>query len=194
MKLIVGLGNPEGKYSNTRHNMGFDVVNKLSEKYDISIKENKFKSLFGKGIIENEKVLILKPQTFMNLSGEAIQECMDFYKLDLQDLIVIYDDMDVKPSNIRIRKKGTAGSHNGMKSIVNILNTTEFTRIRVGIGKPEFKHDMIGYVIGKLDDDENEKLQQGVDLAVDAVSEMIKNGVDVAMNKYNCKRQEGEEN
>ena len=134
MYLIVGLGNPEDNYSKTRHNMGFNVVNKLSEKYNIEINKSKFKGLLGSGLIENEKVILLKPQTFMNLSGESVVEVMNFYKIPLDNLIVVYDDIDIVPGKIRIRKNGSAGTHNGMKSVVNSLNTEEFIRVRVGIG------------------------------------------------------------
>lgn len=186
MFLIVGLGNPENEYANTRHNMGFDTINKLAEKYKIEVNKNKFKGLYGTGIMENEKVILLKPQTYMNLSGESIIKAIHFYKIDLQNVIVIYDDMDVEPGKIKIRKKGGAGSHNGMKSVIQNLNTEEFTRIRVGIGMPIHKNDMIDYVIGKISSqEEKNKLNQGTDKAKEAVIEMIKNGVDAAMNKFN---------
>ncbi len=185
MYLIVGLGNPESDYSKTRHNMGFNVINKLSEKYGIEVNKSKFKGLVGSGIIENEKVILLKPQTFMNLSGESIIEAVNFYKITLENLIVIYDDIDIEPGNIRIRKNGSAGTHNGMKSVINILNTEEFTRIRVGIGKPKENMDMISYVIGHIQEEDIENLNKGVEIAKEAVIEIIKNNVDSAMNKFN---------
>lgn len=186
MFLIVGLGNPENEYDNTRHNMGFDTINKLAKEYKIELNKNKFKGIYGTGIIGNEKVLLLKPQTYMNLSGESIIEAVNFYKIDLQDLIIIYDDMDVEPGKIKIRKKGGPGSHNGMKSVIQNLNSEEFTRIRVGIGTPVHKNDMINYVIGKISSqEEKDKLNQGTDKAKEAIIEMIKNGVDTAMNKFN---------
>ena len=185
MYLIVGLGNPEEDYSRTRHNMGFDVVNKISEKFDIKVNRSKVKALYGTGEIYNEKVILVKPQTFMNLSGDAVQEFVNFYKIDNKDLLVIYDDIDTIPGKIRIRKSGGPGTHNGMKSVVNSLNTNDFTRARVGIGMPQFKSDLINYVIGYVPDEEYEILQSGVNLAVEAVEEIIKNGPDIAMNKFN---------
>lgn len=165
MYLIVGLGNPEEEYSNTRHNMGFDTVNKIAKDYDIEINKNKFKGIYGTGIIENEKVILLKPQTYMNLSGESIIEAIKFYKIDTNKIIVIYDDIDVKPGKIKIRKKGGPGSHNGMKSVINSLGSQEFSRIRVGIGTPEHKNDMINYVIGKVPKEELEQLDEGTSTA-----------------------------
>lgn len=185
MYLIVGLGNPEEDYSKTRHNMGFNTVNKLAKQYNIEINKNKFKGLYGTGIIEGKKVILLKPQTFMNLSGESIREIIDFYKINIEDIIVIYDDIDIEPGIVKIRKKGGPGTHNGMKSVVQHLGTGEFTRIRVGIGSPENKADLINYVIGAIPDDEIEKLDKGTTLAKEALIELIKNGVDIAMNKFN---------
>ena len=185
MYLIVGLGNPEEDYSNTRHNMGFNVINKLAKQYNIEINKKKFKGLYGTGNIEGEKVILLKPQTYMNLSGEAIREIIDFYKIELKDIIIIYDDIDIEPEIIKIRKKGGPGTHNGMKSVVEHLKTQEFTRIRVGIGSPKYKDDLINYVIGAIPEEDIEKLDKGTTLAKDAIIEIIKNGVDIAMNKYN---------
>lgn len=185
MKLIVGLGNPEKDYSGTRHNMGFDVINKLAKEYDIDISRNKFEGLYGTGIIENEKVILLKPQTFMNLSGKSVIGFMDFYKINIEDLIVVYDDIDIEKSKIRIRKSGSPGSHNGMKSIVNILANENFPRIRVGIGKPLFEDDLINYVIGAIDEEDKEELEKGKEVAKNALIEILKNGIESAMNKFN---------
>ena len=185
MYLIVGLGNPEEQYSKTRHNMGFDVINKLSNKYEINVNKSKWKGLVGTGIIENEKVILLKPQTFMNLSGESIREVMDFYNLENKDIIIIYDDMDIEKGEIKVRKTGGPGSHNGMKSVIENLPNNRFKRVRVGIGKPENKSDMINYVIGKVSDEEQEILDKGTEKAKEAVIEIVKNGVDSAMNKFN---------
>ena len=163
MFLIVGLGNPENEYANTRHNMGFDTINKLAKQYAIEINKHKFKGIYGTGMIENEKVILLKPQTYMN-----------------------YDDMDVEPGKIKIRKKGGAGSHNGMKSVIQNLHSEEFTRIRVGIGTPENKEARIQYVIGNISSEEDkEKLNEGTEKAKEAIIEIMKNGVDSAMNQYN---------
>ncbi len=183
MYLIVGLGNPEEDYSNTRHNMGFNTINKISKEYDIEVNKKKFKGLYGTGMIEGEKVILLKPQTFMNLSGESVKEVVDFYKIENDDIIVIYDDMDVELGTIKIRKKGGPGSHNGMKSVVQYLGT-DFARIRVGIGKPE-DNDFIRYVIGPIPKEEKEIFDKSTTTAKEAVIEIIKKGVDNAMNKFN---------
>ena len=185
MKLIIGLGNPEEEYSNTRHNMGFDTINKLANQYKIDINKNKFKGIYGTGIIEEEKVILLKPQTYMNLSGESIRQVIDFYKLDLKDIIVIYDDIDIEPGFIKIRKKGSAGSHNGMKSVIENLQSQEFIRIRVGIGAPEHKSELISYVIGKIPQSEKEKLEEGTEKAKNAVISILKDGIDKTMNQFN---------
>ena len=185
MYLIVGLGNPEDKYAKTRHNMGFDVVNELAKKYDISVNKKNFDGLFGTGIIEGKKVILLKPQTFMNLSGISVVDYLDYYKLDIEDLIIIYDDLDLDESVIRIRKFGGSGTHNGMKSIINSLQTEKFIRVRVGIGMSEDKNKIINHVIDKLSDEEFNKLKPGIEKATDAVIEIIRSGVDSAMNKYN---------
>lgn len=185
MYLIIGLGNPEPEYSKTRHNMGFDVINKIAKKYEIDLSRTKFNGIFGSGIIEGEKVLLLKPQTFMNLSGQSVKQYVEFYKIPLENVLVIYDDMDVEMEKIKIRKKGGPGTHNGMKSIVHELVSEDFTRIRVGIGKPIGEYDAIDYVIGKLDDETYKKLEVGIQKAAEAASEYIKNGIDSAMNKFN---------
>ena len=187
MYLIVGLGNPESDYSKTRHNMGFNVINKLSEKYGIEVNKSKFKGLVGNGIIEGEKVVLLKPQTFMNLSGESVIEAMNFYKIPKENLIIIYDDVDIEPGNIRIRKNGSAGTHNGMKSVIEHIKTGDFVRIRVGIGKPKEHIDMINHVIGYIPEEELNTLDEGASVAKDAVVEMLKNSIDSAMNKFNKK-------
>lgn len=185
MYLIVGLGNPEEEYSKTRHNMGFDTINKISEKYNIKVIKNKFNGLYEKDKIEGNEVILLKPQTYMNLSGNCIREFAHFYKIPTNNIIIIYDDMDIEPGNIKIRKKGHAGSHNGMKSIVENLGTIEFPRIRIGIGKPMENEDKIKYVIGKISDKTKEELEKGQIKACEAVIEILKSGIDKAMNKFN---------
>ena len=185
MFLIVGLGNPEEEYSNTRHNVGFDTINKLANEYNIKINKNKFKGLCGSGIIENEKVILLKPQTYMNLSGESIKEAMAFYKIKSENIIVIYDDIDIEPGIIKIRKKGGPGGHNGMKSVISEIDTQNFPRIRIGIGKPESKGQLIEYVIGKMPQTDKDILEKATILGKEAIIEIIKNGVDIAMNKFN---------
>ena len=181
----VGLGNPENDYSNTRHNMGFNVVNRVAEKYDVSINKSKFKALYGMGSVNGEKVIFLKPQTFMNLSGESVNEVVNYYKIDMDNILVIYDDMDIEPGKIRIRKSGSPGTHNGIKSVTHCLNSQNFPRVRVGIGKPKANEDVIGYVIGAIDTEDKEKLENGVEKAADAVCAILEHGIDFAMNKFN---------
>ena len=161
MYLIVGLGNPEADYDKTRHNMGFHVVNRLAKEYDIELSRNKFNGIFGTGIIEGEKVILLKPQTFMNSSGESIIEYKNFYKLKNENILIIYDDIDLEPGAVRIRKKGGPGTHNGMKSVVHFLNTDEFPRVRVGIGMPGLNVELIEHVIGAVSDEEWKILDEG---------------------------------
>lgn len=185
MYLIVGLGNPEKEYANTRHNMGFNVINRIAEEYKIEVLQNKFDGLFWMGELEGKKVLLVKPQTYMNSSGDCVVKFKNFYKIQDENCIVIYDDIDLDPSTIRIRKKGSPSTHNGMKSVTQNLGTENFPRVRVGIGKPKYKDDLINYVIGKVPKEEKEFLEEGVEKAKEAVIEIIKNGIDSAMNKYN---------
>ena len=185
MYLIVGLGNPEDKYSNTRHNMGFDVINELSKESDIKVSKSKFDAFYGMGEINSKKVILVKPQTYMNLSGESIIKFKKFYKISNKNIIVIYDDIDLKLGDIRLKAKGSAGSHNGMKSVVQNLNTEDFIRIRVGIGSPENKEDIINYVIGQIPKREREILDKSILKAKDSINEILENGIDIAMNKFN---------
>ena len=185
MYLIVGLGNPEPEYSYTRHNMGFDTINKLAKKYEIDLSRNKFNGLYGNGVVEGEKVILLKPQTFMNLSGQSVKAFIDFYKIPMENVMVIYDDMDVEVGDIKIRKKGGPGTHNGAKSIVHELVSEDFPRIRVGIGKPVDEYDAIDYVIGKIEEEIYKKLEEGIQKAALGIIEYLKNGIDTAMNKFN---------
>lgn len=185
MYLIVGLGNPESEYKNTRHNMGFDTINILAEKYNIEINKNKFSALVGEGQIEGEKVFLIKPQTFMNLSGDSVIQFVNFYKVNIENVIVIYDDMDIEAGKIKVRPKGGSGSHNGMKSVVNRLGSENFPRIRVGIGKPQFENDIINYVIGSIPEKERNILKESTKTAAEAVSSILKIGIDNTMNKFN---------
>ena len=185
MYLIIGLGNPEEEYSETRHNMGFDTLNKIAEQYNIEINKKKFQGLYEIAIIEGKKVILVKPQTFMNLSGNCVKEIADFYKISPEEILVIYDDMDIEPGKIKIRKKGSSGGHNGVKSIIQMIGTEEFPRIRIGIGRPQHRGDEINHVIGKIPEEEIPKLNEGVKKAKEAVIEILKNGVDSAMNKLN---------
>ena len=185
MYLIVGLGNPEPEYSKTRHNMGFDVINQIANKYKIELTRTKFNGIYGSGTIEGEKVTLLKPQTFMNSSGECIKPFVDFYKIPLENVLVIYDDMDIEVGEIRLRKKGGPGTHNGAKSVVHELQAEGFPRIRVGVGKPVDEYDAIDYVVGKLQDDTYKELEKGIHKASEAIIAYLKNGIDMAMNQYN---------
>ena len=185
MYLIIGLGNPEEEYAKTRHNMGFDVINQLAEKYHIKVNKKKFNSLYGTGEVEGEKVILVKPQTYMNLSGNAVRDFLHFYKLSLQDLIVIYDDLDIEPGLMKIRKKGGPGTHNGMKSVVHELQSEDFVRLKIGIGNPLYKNDLLNYILTPIPDNEYKVLETAIQNATIAITEMITNGVDSAMNKYN---------
>lgn len=185
MYLIAGLGNPENEYAHTRHNMGFDTINNIAKNNNININKTKFKALYEIGIIQGKKVILLKPQTYMNSSGISIKEVADFYNIKPEEIIIIYDDIDIEKGKIKLRKKGGPGSHNGMKSVIQELQSTDFIRVRVGIGQPEFKNDMINYVIGNVPDEEQKVLQEGTQKAAEAVEEILKNGIDIAMNKFN---------
>ena len=185
MYLITGLGNPEKKYDNTRHNIGFNVINKISDKCDIKISHSKFSGLYGMGAIYNAKVILLKPQTYMNLSGNAIIQFKNFYKISNDNIIVIYDDVDLEVGSIRIKKQGSAGTHNGMRSVVENLGTEEFIRIRIGIGKPHENEDIADYVLRSVPKEEQEAINESASKAAIAVLEILTNDVDTAMNMFN---------
>lgn len=190
MFVIVGLGNPGKKYENTRHNAGFISIDALADKYGISISEKKHKALCGAGIIEGNKVLLVKPQTFMNLSGESVRSVMDFYKIDPEeDMLVIYDDISLAPGNIRIRKKGSAGGHNGIKSIIAHAGTQNFMRIKVGVGEKPSGWDLADYVLGHFSEDDNAKLKEVMPDVLQAATLMVQGDVDKAMNDFNAKKQ-----
>jgi len=183
--IVVGLGNPGKEYEKTRHNTGFMVLDELAKKYKIDISKEKHKALIGTGTIEGEKIILVKPQTFMNLSGESVQETMNFYKEDINNLIVVFDDIDLPVGTIRIKQNGSAGTHNGVKSIVKELNSKEFKRIKVGIGGPNENVDLIGHVLGKFSSEEFDKIDESIKRASLAVESIIKDGIISAMNKYN---------
>lgn len=187
MYVIAGLGNPGKQYENTRHNMGFITIDQLAEKHDIKVDKLKFKALVGEGRIAGQKVLLVKPQTFMNLSGESVREVMNFYKLEPEELIVIYDDIDIEPGTLRIRKFGSAGSHNGMKSVVQQLGSDRFPRIRVGVGKQK-RGDLVGHVLGGFSKDEVPLIEEAVTNAVLSVETILSDGIDLAMSQYNTKK------
>lgn len=186
MYLIVGLGNPGKKYELTRHNIGFETIELLSKRLDIPVNKTKFKALIGEGRIGNEKVVLAKPQTFMNLSGESVVAMMNFYGIDAEHLIVIYDDIDTVPGKIRIRKKGSAGTHNGMRNIILLLKKDDFPRVRIGIGK-QVHGDLADYVLGRFSKEEIPVMGEAMDKAADSVVVMIEKTVDEAMNQFNAK-------
>ena len=187
MKIIAGLGNPGKEYENTKHNVGFLTIDILAEKYDIKVNKIKFKGLIGEGMIGTEKVILVKPQTYMNLSGRCIREIVAFYKLDMEDLVVIYDDIDLPMGNLRIRKKGSAGTHNGMRSIIYDLQDDGFPRVRVGIGG-ERKGDLANYVISGFSGDDRKLIEEAIVKAADAVTCLVEDGIDRAMVDYNTKK------
>lgn len=184
MKIVVGLGNPGKEYKNTRHNVGFKVVEEIASRYSIEKEESKFDAIIGHIRVGGEKVLLVKPLTYMNLSGKAVQPIMHWYKLDLDDLIVLYDDMDLEAGVLRIRKKGGSGGHNGIASIVDRLASRDFPRLRVGIGRPD-NREAVNWVLGKFNSEESETFEIAVKKAADAVEHWIQNGIDEAMNTYN---------
>ena len=191
MFLIAGLGNPDKKYEKTRHNIGFDTVDALAEKYNISITEKKHKALCGSGVIEGVKVILAKPQTYMNLSGESIAEIVNFYKLDPEsEMLIIFDDISLAPGNIRVRKKGSAGGHNGIKNIIAHLGGQVFPRIKVGVGEKPPKYDLADYVLGHFSKTEQELMSEGYDNAVKAVELIVSDQMSEAMNEYNRKKKD----
>ena len=188
MFIIVGLGNPDKQYEGTRHNVGFDVIDAIAEKYNISVDTRKSRALIGKGMIEGHKVILVKPQTYMNLSGESIRSLVDYYKVDEEsELIVIYDDVSLGVGQLRIRKKGSAGGHNGIKSILSELGTDVFLRIKVGVGEKPRKYDLADYVLGHFSKEEKEQMKEGYQKAADAVSMLLNGETEAAMNQYNRK-------
>ena len=185
MFLIVGLGNPGKQYENTRHNVGFETIDYLSALYRIDINQTKHKALFGKGIIQGKKVILAKPQTFMNNSGESIREIVNYYDIDVNNLIVVYDDVDLDVGKLRVRPKGSSGTHNGMRSIVYQLNSEDFPRIRIGIGKPQGKIDMAAYVLGRFSTEERGSINSVVERASIAISSILTSDVTTTMSKFN---------
>ena len=183
MFLIVGLGNPGKEYDGTRHNIGFETIDYISKKYNIDVNRTKFKGTFGEGFINNKKVVLLKPSTYMNLSGESIREAINFYKLENEEVLVIYDDISLEVGKIRIREKGSAGGHNGIKSIIANMSTDVFPRIKIGVGQP--KGDLVSHVLGKFSEEEIKDLNEVIEASSEAVEVIIKDGTKEAMNKLN---------
>lgn len=191
MYLIAGLGNPGKQYERTRHNMGFDTIDELVDRHRIPGSGMQHKAMYGKGMIAGEKVILAKPLTYMNLSGDSVREFINYYKMDPEtELIVIYDDIDLEPGQIRIRKKGSAGGHNGMKSIISQIGTQNFYRVKVGVGAKPAGWDLADYVLGRFSTKEREAVDKAIEEAADAVEVILGEGIDAAMNKYNAKKKQ----
>ena len=191
MYVIAGLGNPDRKYENTRHNIGFDVIDALAGKYNISMNVRKHRAVCGSGIVEGVKVLLVKPQTYMNLSGDSIAEVLAFYKCSAaKNLIVVFDDISLAPGNIRIRKKGSAGGHNGVKSIIARTGTDAFARIKIGVGENEGGRDLAAHVLGRLSKEDRKCVDEAIEKAVLAAGYMANGETDRAMNAFNVKKRE----
>lgn len=189
MYIIVGLGNPDKKYMNTRHNIGFDVIDAIAEKNDIVVGEKKHKAVIGKGIVAGQKAVLVKPLTYMNLSGESVRSVIDFYKVDEKsELIVISDDVSLDMGQIRIRKRGSDGGHNGLKNIIMHLGHDEFIRVRMGVGEKPPRMDLADYVLGHFSAKEREVMNEGARTATIAIETIIAEGPDAAMNRYNARK------
>jgi len=183
--IIVGLGNPDAKYEKTRHNAGFEVIDKLANTYGIDFNKKKFKAIIGEGMIGSEKVILVKPTTYMNLSGESVEGAIGFYKLTSENIIVIYDDISLDVGKIRIRERGSAGGHNGIKSIVSCIKTENFKRIRIGIGKKPEEWDLADYVLSQFNKDEEEIIITATTTACEAIETIVRDGIGNAMNRFN---------
>ena len=185
--IIVGLGNPGDKYEKTRHNVGFNVIDLLAKEYSIDVSKLKNKALIGEGRVGTEKVILVKPMTYMNLSGESVVDICNYYNVDLENVIVIYDDIDLDVGKIRIRKKGSGGTHNGMRSIIKCLGSNEFPRVRVGISKPKNGQDLADFVLSRFAKEDEKSLNESFENAVAAIDCAIRQDLDLAMNRYNVK-------
>ena len=191
MFLIVGLGNPDRKYEGTRHNVGFDVIDAMAERYRIPVRERRHRALCGTGVIGAEKVLLAKPQTYMNASGDSVAEILRFYKLDpAEDLLVIFDDVSLAPGNLRVRARGSAGGHNGVKSIIARTGTQDFKRIKVGVGEKPPGWDLVDHVLGRFGREDRERVDLAEADAVEAAALIANGQLEKAMNDYNAKKQE----
>ena len=189
MYIIAGLGNPGAEYSNTRHNAGFMAIDEIAKKAGISVTEKKHKALIGKGLFAGQKVVLVKPQTYMNLSGESIRAVTDYYKVDpVNELIVLSDDIDLDVGYIRIRPKGSAGGHNGLKNIIAQLGTQDFTRVRIGVGAKKEGRDLVSHVLGKIDKSDAEDFDEAILSTVSAVETIMTEGCEAAMNRFNKKK------
>ena len=190
MYLIAGLGNPTREYEKTRHNVGFEAIDILADKARTTVTEKKHKALYGKGYIGGQKVIRAKPQTYMNLSGESIREIADFYKIEPENIIILCDDINLSEGQLRIRLKGSAGGHNGLKNIISHLGTQEFPRIRIGVGEKPRGMDLADYVLGRFPKEQQAVMEEAYRDAADAACMMIEEGADAAMNHYNRKHKE----
>ncbi len=184
MYIVAGLGNPGAKYANTRHNVGFDVIDFLSAEYRIPVQRIRFKAVTGEGMIQGEKVVLVKPQTFMNLSGESIRDIMHFFRLPPANLIVIYDDIDLDVGKLRIRASGSAGTHNGMRNILLRLGTEQFPRLRIGVGRPPAGWKLADYVLSRFTDIERPKVNETIERAALAATAIVRAGTEAAMSRY----------
>lgn len=187
MFVIVGLGNPGKDYTNTRHNIGFDTIDLLAKRNSININKIKFKSVYGEGTIGSEKVLLVKPQTYMNNSGITVRDIYNFYKVPIENVIIIVDDIDIDFSRVRIKGKGSAGSHNGLKSIIQLLGRDDFPRVKVGIGSKKENQDLANFVLSRFSKDEREIIEGSILTAAESVETIIKHSLDQAMNEFNTK-------
>ena len=189
MYLIVGLGNPGRQYEATRHNMGFDTVDCLIEKHNVPQGGVKFNAMYGKGIIGGDKAILMKPLSFMNLSGGPVRDMVNFFKIDPEkELIVISDDIDLEPGQLRLRKQGSAGGHNGLKDVIQKLGTQNFVRIKIGVGAKPQGWDLADHVLSRFPDSERKLVDEAIREAADAVEKIIAQGPDAAMNEYNRKK------
>jgi len=184
MFAVIGLGNPGKQYAGTRHNVGFDAVDYLAYKNNISMNKVKHKAIIGEGNIHGHKTMLVKPQTYMNLSGQSILEIVNFYKIEIEKLIVIYDDIDIEVGKLRLRPSGSAGTHNGMRSIIYEIQSDNFPRVRIGIGKPVFG-ELSDYVTGKFSKEDREFVDNSIKSAAEAAEIILKEGINSAMNRYN---------
>ena len=188
MYIIAGLGNPGSRYEKTRHNCGFEAIDLLAERCGISLKDRKFKSLCGNGVIDGQKVLLMKPLTYMNLSGEAVQAAAAFYKIDpAKELIVLYDDISLEPGQLRVRAKGSAGGHNGIRSIIRMLGTEQFLRVKIGTGAKPADMDLADYVLGRIPLSERADMAEAFERASKAAADLVTQPLDRVMNEYNRK-------
>jgi len=190
LKIVVGLGNPGSKYEFTRHNIGFRIVDSLARDMGTEFKKVKsYYSLISRGTINNHKVMLVKPQTFMNLSGRAVSRVVSYYKISLQDLLIVYDDLNLESGQVRIRKKGSAGGHKGIESIMQYLNSEDIPRLRIGISNPSvnFNFDCVSYVLSNFNNDEKDKIEEVIQLSTEAIKTVIEDGFEKAMRKYNRK-------